>query len=360
MNSPAHRPGRPARIVHVMVLDKFIPRFIEFVGEHFDLTEHRFCLMGPPRYEHGLTTNHPVSWVASAEDNVDFVATLHAADRIFLHGLWSEQVNRILYALPALARKAHWIVWGGDFYQPIPTEPSPGWLHQEIIRQGVISNLEGLVGVPGDLVMVQKRYKGPSRHSDAFVYPSNLAPLHVPPPTPHDGVNVLVGNSATETNCHLDAFALIARHDRGDTQVHCPLSYGDARYRDIVIANGRALFGQRFHPMMDMLPLAAYQAFLGGIDIAVMHHNRQQGMGNLISLLTLGKKVYMRPEQTHTRFFNQLGLATYDIREFDPAPMPEGVRARNMDIARTYFSADNLARDLGGLFQQARRQRAAA
>jgi dTDP-N-acetylfucosamine:lipid II N-acetylfucosaminyltransferase len=346
----APRPSE--RIVHVMVLDKFIPRYIEFVGEHFDLSEHRFCLMGQPRYEHGLTPQHPVSWIASAEDHVDFVATMQAAKRILLHGLWSDQVNRILYALPALARKAHWIIWGGDLYQTVPTEPSPGWLHQEIIRQGVISQLQGLVGIPGDMALAQKRYNGPSCHASTFIYPSNLAPREVSAPTPHEGVNVLVGHSATETNCHLDAFALIARHDQGDLRVHCPLSYGDARYRDIVIANGHALFGQRFHPMTDMLPLPAYQAFLAGIDIAVMHHNRQQGMGNLVSLLTMGKKVYMRADQTHARFLASLGLTSYDMKDFCPEPMPEATRVSNMEIARAHFSAKNLARDMGKLFAQ--------
>ena len=119
-----------ARTVHLMVLDKFIPRFIDFVAEHFDLAEHRFCLMGAARWEHGLTPAHPVEWVASADDHVRLVETLHSAERIVLHGLWSEAINRILYALPALARKSHWVIWGGDLYQAVPTEPSPGWLHQ--------------------------------------------------------------------------------------------------------------------------------------------------------------------------------------------------------------------------------------
>lgn len=209
-------------------------------------------------------------------------------------------------------------------------------------------------------MLVQQRYNGPSRHSYDFVYTSNLAPVQVPPPTPRDGVNVLVGNSATETNCHLDAFALIAHRDRGDIHVHCPLSYGDAAYRDIVLANGRALFGNRFHPLTEMLPLPAYQRFLGAIDIAFMHHNRQQGVGNIISLLAMGKKVFLRPEQSHTHFFSQLGLSIFDTRHFDCIPLPEDARMRNIDIVRTYFSVDNLVRNLEGLFQQAKRQRAAA
>ena len=351
-------PHAAPRTVHLMVLDKFIPRFIEFVGEHFDLAEHRFCLMGAPRWEHGLTPAHPVTWVASADDHIRLVETLHAADRIVLHGLWSDAINRILYALPGLTRKAHWIIWGGDLYQAIPTEPSPGWLHQEIVRQGVISQLGGMAGIPGDMAIAQKRYGGQARHLSTFAYPSNIAPRHAPPPSQEPGVRILVGNSATETNCHLEAFALLARHGREDMAIHCPLAYGDVKYRDVVIANGRALFGHRFKPMLEMMPLAAYNDFLTGIDIAVMHHNRQQGMGNIVSLLALGKKVFMRPDQAHTRYLNQLGLATYGLGDFDPTPLPQAIRERNIALARSHFCADRLADDLGSLFQQARRTRA--
>lgn len=348
-----------ARTVHLMVLDKFIPRFIDFVGTHFDLAEHRFCLMGAPRWEHGLTPNHPVEWVASPDDHIRLVQTLHTAQRIVLHGLWSDAINRLLYALPGLARKSHWVIWGGDLYQAIPTEPTPGWLHQEIVRQGVISQLGGMAGIPGDMVLAQKRYGGQAQHLSTFAYPSNIAPRHAPPPSDRAGVRILVGNSATETNCHLDAFALIARHATPDMEVHCPLSYGDTRYRDLVVANGRALFGDRFKPMLEMLPLAAYNDFLSGIDIAVMHHNRQQAMGNIVSLLALGKKVFMRPDQAHSRYLQQLGMATWDLNQFDPSPLPADLRARNIEVARTHFCADRLADDLAQLFQQDRRRQPA-
>lgn len=344
-------PGKH-RIVHLMVLDKFIARFIEFVGEHFDPSEHRFCLMGPPRWEYGITPNHPVEWIASAEDCVRLVSTMHEAQRIVLHGLWSDAVNRILYALPALARKSHWIIWGGDLYQATPADPPPVWLHQEIIRKGVISHLGGLVGIPGDMAEAQKRYGGQASHLATFGYPSNIASGVAPPPTGLPGTRVLIGNSATETNCHLEAFALIARHDHEAMEIYCPLSYGDAAYRERVIANGQALFGHRFKPMCEMLPLAAYNDFLGTIDIAVMHHNRQQGMGNIVSLLSLGKKVFMRSTLSHTRYLNQLGLATYDLNTFDPSPMPTLIRERNIELARMHFSSDQLARDLAILFQQ--------
>lgn len=355
MSSPTRR---PASIVHVMVLDKFIPRFIEFVGEHFDLSAHRFCLIGSPRFDHGLNADHPVEWVSNEEDQLRLVEHMHRADRIVLHGLWSEAVNRILYALPALARKAHWNIWGGDLYQPIPSDPSPNWLHQEIVRRGVISQLGGLIGIPGDTELAQKRYGGHANHLNTFMYPSNLAPRHAPPPADHPGTRILVGNSATESNCHLDAFARIASHGDARLEVHCPLTYGDMKYRELVIANGRALFGERFHPITEMMPLAAYNDFLAGIDIAVMHHNRQQGMGNLISLLAMGKKVYMRPEQAHARFFQQMGVATCDLRDFDPAPLPSAVREHNIQLTQAHFSADRLASDLAVLFAQPRRSAA--
>lgn len=343
------------RVVHLMVLDKFVASFIDFVREHFDQSKHHFCMMGAPRWEHGLTPNHPVEWITSAEDCVRLVNTMQEAKRIVLHGLWSDTINRILYALPSLARKSHWIIWGGDLYQTAPSEPSPSWLHHEIVRKGVISNLGGLAGIPGDMAVAKERYGGQASHLATFCYPSNLAPRTALPPNKMSGMRVLVGNSATETNCHLEAFTLIARCDDGYMDIYCPLSYGDAAYRERVIDNGRALFGNRFNAMREMLPLAEYNIFLTTIDIAVMHHNRQQGMGNIVSLLALGKKVYMRSELSHTCYLNQLGLATYDLDAFEPSPLPEGIRERNIELARTHFCADRLASELACLFQQPQR-----
>ena len=42
------------------------------------------------------------------------------------------------------------------------------------------------------------------------------------------------------------------------------------------------------------LPLSDYLKILGKIDIAIFNHERQQAVGNITSLLGLGKKVYIK------------------------------------------------------------------
>lgn len=340
------------RVLHVMVLDKFIPGFIDFVRSHFDIEQHGFFLIGSPSNAYGLSEHHPVSWIDTDEKLLQLVDAMNHAERIILHGLWSDPVNRILSALPSLTRKAHWVIWGGDLYRDASTLDDPVWLAQETVRYQVISNLAGLVGIPGDMSLVKERYGCTGGALTSLVYTSNLAPER-PATWPRkrgDVYRILVGNSATESNCHLEALSLIARRDEGRFEVYCPLSYGDAGYRDLVIANGKALFGDRFHAITDMMPLAAYNTLLSQVDAAVLNHNRQQGMGNAITLLGLGKKVYMRPNQTHTRFLNSLGVATYALSDFDTEAMPDDLRDRNVELIGQRCSRAQLIRELSQLF----------
>ena len=46
------------------------------------------------------------------------------------------------------------------------------------------------------------------------------------------------------------------------------------------------------------MPFNQYLEFLGKIDIAIFNHRRQQGFGNAITLLGLGKKVYLNSVST--------------------------------------------------------------
>jgi dTDP-N-acetylfucosamine:lipid II N-acetylfucosaminyltransferase len=345
-------PPRTTDVLHLMVLDKFIPAFIDFVGQHVTAGRHRFCIMGEKRLAYGLTDRHPVDWISNHLDIQHVVQAMHEARQIILHGLWSEEVNRILYAFPALRRKCHWIIWGGDLYVTSPAMPDRRWECSEAIRQEIISTLGGVVGLAGDADHARQAYGFKGRFTPCFVYPSNLAPTSPARPNSHQRVNVLVGNSSTPSNCHLEAFELIGRALRtpDEVEIHCPLSYGDADYRQLVIANGRARFGSHFHPMVDMLPLKDYLSFLADIDIAMLNHNRQQAMGNAVNLLGMGKKVYMRPEQSHTRHLNSIGVATYLPRDFEPTRLDPRMQDHNIGVIQAHFNATSLARDLNQLF----------
>ena len=56
--------------------------------------------------------------------------------------------------------------------------------------------------------------------------------------------NILVGNSNSVTNNHLDAFKMIASSASFEyNEIICPLSYGGTKeYRNLVIRKGRKIF----------------------------------------------------------------------------------------------------------------------
>ena len=92
----------------------------------------------------------------------------------------------------------------------------------------------------------------------------------------------------------------------------------------------------------------SYLKFLNEIDIAIFHHKRQQAMGNIINLLGMGKKVYIRAGETHTSFFENLGIKVYDLNHFDLTLKNE---SGNQKIIRDYFSKENYLIQLNELLK---------
>lgn len=60
------------------------------------------------------------------------------------------------------------------------------------------------------------------------------------------------------------------------------------------------------------MPPAEYSKILQEIDVAIMNHKRQQGLGNLISILWLGKKVFVRSDTTSYSYFKSENIAVWD------------------------------------------------
>ena len=152
--------------------------------------------------------------------------------------------------------------------------------------------------IKGDYDLAVKIYKSKAAFHHCIMYPSNVY---------YDidfsrnfnetkYTRVLVGNSASLTNNHLEIFDKLKKHD--NIVVFTPLSYGDLDYREKVISEGRKIFKERFMPITDFMTSDKYNKFLFSMDIAIFNHKRQEAMGNTITLLGMGKKVFIRDDIT--------------------------------------------------------------
>jgi len=348
-------------ILHVAGLDKFIPPFVNLVRESFKDEDHRFWLTGS-------LESYPVSlkedaYVCGAgifgkiKGYVKLIRQLHATRKIILHGLFNIRVVLLLALCPWVLPKCHWVIWGGDLYQYKKASNSWRSRVKEALRRFVIRRIGHLVTyIEGDVELARQWYGAKGVHHECLMYLSNVVDpslIEAPLVKPQDGTtNILVGNSADPSNNHLEALERLLPYKDEDIKIYVPLSYGNQAHAEKVIDQGKKWFGEKLVPMTNFMPFERYLEFLKNIDIAVFNHRRQQAMGNTITLLGMGKTVFMQDEVSHWFFFKSLGVELCEISNFSLQLINDNEACSNAGIVCDYFSIGNLISQLKKMLKQ--------
>jgi len=265
---------------------------------------------------------------------------IYSADKVIVHGLWDQSLCTILSVQPWLLRKCYWVMWGGDFHRRQHSRKSLVMQLSELSRFVVIRYMGHLVTyVKGDIDLVRTWYGARGQHHDCLMYSSNLYKGLAVPHSSTGAIHIQIGNSADPSNEHLEILGMLERFKDDDIKVIAPLSYGDPDYAKQVAARGEEIFGDKFVAITNFLPFDEYLEFLGRIDIALFNHRRQQAMGNIITLLGLGKKVYLNRRITSRAVFSKAGIAVYDNDDFELERIPNAVAQKNRLAVKSNFSA---------------------
>lgn len=342
------------KVLHICRAEKFIPPFIDLVQGNFDPTLHEFVIFGDhEKYNsEGRSGVHRVGkgFVGKTAAKVRLIVQMYRADRIILHGLFTRAVIKMLFSMPWLLKKTYWVIWGNDLYGKRETGSKPGL--KDFSRRFVIRHMGHLVThVPGDIELARKWYGAGGKAHHCLMYTSNLFSDPGVGERTTDYVEIQVGNSADPSNNHLEVFEKLACLPIDNFRVLVPLSYGDQKHAGRVINEGRKFFGARFVPLIDFLPLDQYQEFLATVDVAIFNHNRQQGLGNLISLFGMGKKVYLRHDISTASLLDSLKIEWFDVDKINLSPISEHSRESNIRRVRCVFSKSNLIAQLDNLFK---------
>lgn len=133
------------------------------------------------------------------------------------------------------------------------------------------------------------------------------------------GNNLLLGNSASLTNNHLEAFAILKSKDLANRKLVVPLSYGDPEYASEICLMGKRMFGEAFMPLREFMPLQEYNTILSSCSVVVMNHYRQQAVGNILAMLWMGAKVYLNESNTFYHYLRRIGIEVYSLdKDFVP------------------------------------------
>lgn len=342
-------------ILHVASLDKFIPPFIELINEHFDSSKHQFWLSGDKEkypYQTSNNTYQVKRTKAGRLKGLLYLAVqLHKADKIILHGLFNIHVVIMLACMPWLLNKCYWVMWGGDLYTYKLGEKNWKWKVKEFFRRPVIKNMGHLVTyISGDVELARQWYGAKGQYHECLMYTSNLYKELKLEPKTCNTLNIQVGNSADPSNNHIEVLEKLLPYKDQDIKIFVPLSYGDQQHAEKVIRLGREWFGNKFQPLTDFMPFDDYLKFLGDIDIAVFNHHRQQGMGNTITLLGLGKAVYMRSDISPWSFFSDKNVDVLDVNNFSCEVLSVSKAKENIKNVASYFSDSTLIKQYIRIF----------
>lgn len=162
------------------------------------------------------------------------------------------------------------------------------------------------------------------------------------------GHSILLGNSASATNNHIEAIDILRRVlPKGDDAVRVvvPLSYGNPRYADAIVGYGTKSLGSAFRPLREWMSLESYQRQLQDCGTVVMNHCRQQAYGNVAAALYKGARVFMRPENSTYQRFREMGLELFPVEALEDSksaflPLDVEVARRNKTIIGEYLARE--------------------
>lgn len=350
--NPSHE-----RFLHLVPDDKFIDAAKGVFDEATPGAHDFVCLKRPP-FCH-LHTFRPIVLEAGEALQLRFLAELPRYAAVFIHYL--NDIARLIVMHAPSTTRFIWLGWGADYYHlicdrgalwlPETKNAMHGPLAHAQNRARLLRKFKGYIDFVRRPRTLRPRLQadrdlrkiGPRAQDEPILLNRIMAmstplledyqailsahegfrpefidwnywtegfnPLDCPDsPT---GCDILLGNSATPENNHLEAMQLLSDVDLGKRHIYCPLSYGDKYYGDMVAREGNARFGERFIPMRGYLPVDEYSRIIQRCSIIVMNHLRQQALGNIVTALCSGANVVLQEHSPVRQAMNRLGVRTY-------------------------------------------------
>lgn len=161
-----------------------------------------------------------------------------------------------------------------------------------------------------------------------------------------NGQNIFLGNSASESNNHIDVFNIL-KDIPNVHAVYVPLSYGGPQdYTSYVINQGISKLGAVFKPITSFMPLLDYNTLLYNASFFIYANYRQEAVGNILFAFYIGGKVFLRKSNPLYEFYQNLGLVLFSLEDINEGslttPLSDEDYYNNKRIIEETYSNDRL------------------
>jgi radical SAM superfamily enzyme YgiQ (UPF0313 family)/tetratricopeptide (TPR) repeat protein/glycosyltransferase involved in cell wall biosynthesis len=349
-------------VCHLVYEHDFIQQFNDMIVESFDVREHLFIVYAKHAWEESKKYHLKNSYYIDSFDDQCFLEWVEKSVQIIVHCLYTPAVTEFLFTHQYLLNKVNWKLWGGDLYLYRQVGSISNSESNEARRKSIIKKIAYITSpVEEEVKHAIDVYNSKAQYKFAF-YPQakDFREFRLNDGSPkNQTINILVGNSGYPTNNHFQAFDYLSKFQNEPIKIYCPLSYGDKPYTEEVCAKGKQIFGDKFVPLLNFFPFDEYVNLLNTMDVVVMNHDRQQGMGNILTSLYLGKKVYMQPDITSYKCLSRCGVTLYDINEIEKNDFNHFIALSNhrqkiySEIIESLYSKESCVKSWQAIFSEA-------
>lgn len=326
--------------LHILILDKFTQPFYLYATEVLHLQRQQFLFISDKPSD--LKPSSDLFWIKTPiSRNIFYNLSLFfklcfKANRIVLHG---DPLLHFFIVFPLFIKKTSWLIYGQELYS-LNKETGT----RSLIKKFVLSRVKNhITHIKGDSDLANSLLKSRAKFIYSPMYLSNVVDtlqFHPTKVSEKNKLTLMVGNSTDPTNNHKAIFEKILKYQDDIELIYCPLSYGMYDdYKNEIKALGQELFGNKFVPIEKFMSFDEYKTFLASVDIVIFNHNRQEAMGVTLTLLSLGKIIYVSPHTTSYESLTRRGCQIYDIALIDS----EGLKidrdvSQNTGFLNQYYS----------------------
>lgn len=341
--------------LHLMIDNPYCEKFIEINNNSFDNSQHLFLVICTEKPKHIKKNDYKNVKIIFLPRGVkryisrEFIYILRKiikSKKVFIHYLNDIFCNIVLVSSLIKKNIYNWILWGGDLYEYIDVELYDKEtkdimlnrnIHLKNKKKSIVKTFVrkmAIYKISNILTYIKGDYENVKKH---FKTKAEMKPFFYIPPTDYkligkiDNLNKLpesynfkkqydyvvqIGNSGDPSNNHIGILKKLSQIESTNFCVMVVLSYGNKEYIEEVDKIGKELLGEKYKPIKEFLAPEIYANLLNQVDIAIMNHNRQQGVGNILSLLYMGKKVFLRNEVSTYQALIEKGLNIYSIENY--------------------------------------------
>lgn len=281
------------KILHLFRISVFTEDFIKFINANFPENKHFFWIYGDRKMHKSnikVSTYKNVTYVHYIVDKLQS-KSIYEYDKIIYHGICEQSIIDCFFWNRKLLKRLYIYFWGGDKF-------SCGSKFQIYRKKNVVNNAHAIINIiPEERRFIRKHYNVRGKFYCAQYEPHNIirqCDMVKDLQNRKEYTAIQIGNSATPSNDHINIMKKLVKFKDENIKIFVPLSYGDKEYADKIIKRGKELFGDKFVSITEFMAEGEYYKFLNQMDIAIFGVKRQQALGNIMSLLYLGKKVFLK------------------------------------------------------------------